>query len=96
QTYVLSGRQTVTQAEQVRLIGEAIGRDLHWQDVPAHAIRPMLAVAMGSPAFADAALAGWAALVETPEQVTDDVAAVLGRPARSFAQWATDHAADFA
>jgi uncharacterized protein YbjT (DUF2867 family) len=96
QTYVLSGPQTVTQAEQVRIIGEAIDRDLRWQDVPAQAIRPMLAVAMGSPAFADAALATWAALVETPEQVTGDVAAVLGRPARTFAQWAADHAADFA
>jgi uncharacterized protein YbjT (DUF2867 family) len=96
QTYVLSGPQTVTQAEQVRIIGEAIGRDLQWQDTPANAIRPMLAVAMGSAAFADAALASWAALVETPEQVTGDVAAVLGRPARTFAQWAADHAADFA
>jgi hypothetical protein len=56
----------------------------------------MLAVAMASPAFADAALATWAALVETPEQVTGDVAAVLGRSARTFAQWAAHHAADFA
>ncbi|TDE37790.1 NAD(P)H-binding protein [Actinomadura sp. 6K520] len=96
QTYVLSGPETVTQAEQVRIIGEVIGRDLHWQDVPAEAVRTMLAEEMGSPAFADAALATWAALVETPEQVTGDVAAVLGRPARTFAQWAADHAADFA
>jgi uncharacterized protein YbjT (DUF2867 family) len=96
QTYVLTGPQTVTQAEQVRIIGEVIGRDLHWQDVPAQAVRPMLAATMGSPAFADAALASWAALVKTPEQVTGDVAAVLGRPARTFAQWAADHAADFA
>ncbi len=96
QTYVLTGPQTVTQAEQVRIIGEAIGRDLRWQDVPAQAIRLMLAVTMGSPTFADAALANWAALVETPEQVTGDVAAILGRPARTFAQWAADHVADFA
>lgn len=95
QTYVLSGPETVTQREQVRIVGEVIGRKLHWQDVPAEAIRPMLAVAMGSPVFADAALAAWAALVETPEQVTGDVPAVLGRPARTFAQWAADHAADF-
>ncbi|MFG1657687.1 SDR family oxidoreductase [Micromonospora chersina] len=95
-TYVLSGPQTVTQAEQVRLIGAAIGRDLRWEEVPAEAVRPMLAAAMGSPAFADAALAGWAAMAETPEQVTGDVAAVLGRPARTFADWAADHAADFA
>ncbi|NES26112.1 NAD(P)H-binding protein [Micromonospora terminaliae] len=96
QTYVLSGPQTVTQAEQVRIIGAAIGRDVRWQDVPAEAVRPMLAAAMGSAAFADAALTGWAAMAETPEQVTGDVAAVLGRPARTFAHWAADHAADFA
>lgn len=96
QTYVLSGPRTVTQAEQVRLIGEAIHRDVRWQEVPAEAIRPMLVTALGSTAFADAALAGWADMVETPEQVTDDVAAILGRPARTFAQWAADHAADFA
>ena len=66
-TYVLTGPQTVTQAEQVRIIGEAIGRDLRWQDVPAEAFRPTLAAAMGSAAFADAALTGWAAMVETPE-----------------------------
>ncbi|MGY0003422.1 SDR family oxidoreductase [Micromonospora sp. I033] len=95
-TYVLSGPQTVTQAEQVRIIGAAIGRDLRWQEVPAEAVRPMLAVAMGSATFADAALTGWAAMAETPEQVTGDVAAVLGRPARTFAHWAADHAADFA
>jgi uncharacterized protein YbjT (DUF2867 family) len=95
QTYVLTGPQAVTQAEQVHIIGQAIGRDLRWQDVPAQAIRPMLAAAMGSPTFADAALAGWADMVRTPERVTGDVAAVLGRPARTFAQWAADHAADF-
>ncbi|MEU1689457.1 NAD(P)H-binding protein [Micromonospora sp. NPDC005707] len=95
-TYVLTGPRTVTQAEQVRIIGKAIGREVLWEDVPAEAVRPMLAAAMGSAAFADAALAGWAAMAETPEQVTGDVAAVLGRPARTFADWAADHAADFA
>ncbi|WP_262283462.1 SDR family oxidoreductase [Micromonospora sp. MA102] len=95
-TYVLTGPRTVTQAEQVRIIGAAIGRDVRWQDVPAEAVRPMLVAAMGSAAFADAALTGWAAMAETPEQVTGDVAAVLGRPARTFADWAADHAADFA
>ncbi|KKJ98537.1 hypothetical protein LQ51_24465 [Micromonospora sp. HK10] len=78
---------------RVQFGGIACGRTLIGRT---QAIRPMLAAAMGSPAFADAALAGWAAMVETPERVTDDVAAVLGRPARSFDQWATDHAVDFA
>ncbi|GIG62621.1 nucleotide-diphosphate-sugar epimerase [Longispora fulva] len=96
QTYVLSGPETVRQDEQVRIIGQSLGRELRWQDVTADAMRPMLAAAMGSPQFADAALAGWAALAQTPEQVTDDVAVVLGRPALSFATWAADHVADFA
>jgi uncharacterized protein YbjT (DUF2867 family) len=96
QTYVLSGPETVTQDEQVRIIGQALGRQLRWEDVPADAMRPMLSVAMGSPQFADAALANWAALVETPEQVTNDVATVLGRPALTFTTWAADHVADFA
>ena len=96
QTYVLSGPETVTQAQQVRIIGATVGRDLHWQDVPAGEIRPMLAAAMGSPEFADAALSTWAAFVETPEQVTSDVETVLGRPARTYTQWAADHAKDFA
>ncbi|WP_027660812.1 SDR family oxidoreductase [Salinispora fenicalii] len=95
-TYVLTGPETVTQAEQVRLIGAAIGRDVRWEDVPPQAIRPMLAEAMGSPAFAEMALAAWASMVEKPEQVTDDVSVILGRPARTFARWAADHAADFA
>lgn len=95
-TYVLTGPETVTQAEQVRIIGTAVGRDVRWEDVPAEAVRPMLVEAFGNPAFADAALASWATMVEKPERVTDDVATVLGRPARTFAQWAADHAADFA
>lgn len=96
QTYVLTGPETVTQAQQVSIIGAAIGRDLRWEEVPAHAIRPMLAAAMDSPEFADAALSTWAGLVETPEQVSKDVATILGRPARSYAEWAADHADDFA
>lgn len=95
-TYVLTGPEPVTQAEQVRLIGTAIGREVRWQDIPAEAVRPMLVEAFGDAGFAEMALAGWAAMVEKPERVTDDVETVLGRPARTFAQWAADHAADFA
>jgi ketosteroid isomerase-like protein len=47
------------------------------------------------PSFADAALAYWASLVATPEPVTDTVRQLTGSPARSFASWARDHAADF-
>ena len=46
--------------------------------------------------FANHAIAGWATLVDAPERATDDVERVTGRPARTFAQWARDHADDFA
>jgi hypothetical protein len=34
-------------------------------------------------------------LVDAPERATGDVERVTGRPARTFAQWARDHAEDF-
>lgn len=93
--YVLTGPTTVTQAEQVRAIGQAIGRPLRWEEVPPGAVRDDLAAAIGDASFADGALDAWAGFVEEPELVTSTVQDVTGEPARTFGQWATDHAADF-
>ena len=54
-----------------------------------------LGVAFGDPAFARAALEAWRVLVDRPEPVTDAVGDVLGRPARSLAEWAHEHRAAF-
>jgi hypothetical protein len=35
------------------------------------------------------------AATSRPSDLTDVVEKVLGRPARTFAEWATDHKADF-
>ncbi|GAA2611816.1 hypothetical protein SMC26_10495 [Actinomadura fulvescens] len=40
----------------------------------------------------DALFDGWAKSVGVPATAQQ----ITGRPARTFAQWATDHAADFA
>jgi uncharacterized protein YbjT (DUF2867 family) len=93
--YVLTGPAAVTQAEQVRLIGEAIGRPVRWQDLPLDQARSRLAAEFGDAAFADGALAHWAALVDAPEPVTDTVRQVTGVPARTFREWAVDHRDDF-
>jgi uncharacterized protein YbjT (DUF2867 family) len=95
QRYLLTGPGTVTQADQVRLIGEAIGRPVRWEEMPPDEARRQLRAAWGDAAFADAALATWARLVAEPEPVTGTVAEVTGVPARSFSQWAADHASDF-
>jgi uncharacterized protein YbjT (DUF2867 family) len=95
QTYEITGPQAFTQADQVRLIGEAIGRDLPWVELPSGIARQQLLREWGDPAFVDSALSHWASLVEHPEPVTDTVERVTGHPARTFAQWAGDHADDF-
>jgi uncharacterized protein YbjT (DUF2867 family) len=93
--YALTGPEAVTQAEQVRLIGEAIGRPLRFEEISREEAHGLL-VAKGWPApLADGALDGWASLVREPEPVTSTVEDLTGVPARTFGTWASDHAGDF-
>jgi uncharacterized protein YbjT (DUF2867 family) len=95
QRYLLTGPDTVTQADQARIIGEVTGRTVRWEELaPGQARRELLA-AWGDPAFVDSALATWAGLVTQPEPVTRAVEEITGVPARSFRQWAADHAGEF-
>jgi len=93
--YVLSGPGTVTQTEQVQIIGAAIGRPARWEEQSPGQARPSLVQIFGDESYADAALDTWAGFVTTPERVTATVQEVTGVPARSFSQWAHDHADDF-
>jgi uncharacterized protein YbjT (DUF2867 family) len=93
--YALTGPEAVAQAEQVRLIGEAIGRPLRFEEISREEAHGLL-VAKGWPApLADGALDGWASLVREPEPVTSTVEDLTGVPARTFGAWASDHAGDF-
>jgi uncharacterized protein YbjT (DUF2867 family) len=94
--YTLSGPEQLTQIDQVERIGIAIGRSLTYVDVEPALAREELIKSWGSAAFVDAALQGWAAMVDTPEPITSTVAEILGRPPLSFSHWAQDHVADFA
>ena len=93
--YVLTGPSRLTQAEQVQAIGMASGRQLRWEELPREAARKQLAAACGDAAFADSALNTWAGFVRKPEILTTTVQELTGTPARSFGQWAADHADDF-
>ncbi len=93
EAYVLTGPEAITQAEQVRVLGEVAGRPGRVEEIsPEEARADMLAWA--DPAFADSALAYWASLVDNPEPVTTTVAEITGTPARTFERWARDHADD--
>jgi uncharacterized protein YbjT (DUF2867 family) len=93
--FAVTGPEVLTQREQVRAIGAAIGRELRVEEQPADVARREYEAVMGAE-FADGAIAHWATLVDAPERATDDVERVTGRPARTFAEWARDHADDFA
>jgi uncharacterized protein YbjT (DUF2867 family) len=93
--YELTGPETMTQVEQVRTLGAAVGREVRWEEMPVEEARESLLAQGWDPGFADGGLAYWATLVDQPETVTGVVEEVTGKPARTFAEWATDHAADF-
>lgn len=87
--YVLTGPAAITQEDQVRTIGPAPVVAASREEARAEML------AWADPAFADGALDYWASLVDEPEPVADGVRELTGHPARPFAQWAADHAADF-
>jgi uncharacterized protein YbjT (DUF2867 family) len=83
-TYVLTGPDAVTQADQVRIIGEVTGVPVRWEEASPEEIRDQLAAAMGDLAFADHAVAYWSTLVDQPEPVTRAVEDITGVRARTF------------
>jgi len=96
-TYELTGPRAITRREMVSLLGEAIGTPLRYVAIANAAFRQQLA-SLGLPDFMIAPLGDYMQMVADGKLATPsgDVAQVLGRPPRSFAEWARDHAAAFA
>jgi uncharacterized protein YbjT (DUF2867 family) len=92
--FAVTGPEVLTQLEQVRAIGEAIGRPLGVREQSPDDARRAFAAVAGEE-YAAGAVAHWATMVDAPERATDDVERITGHPARTFAQWARDHAGDF-
>jgi uncharacterized protein YbjT (DUF2867 family) len=92
---VLTGPESLTQADLVAVLGEVLGRPLSYQEVPAAAARQAMVAHGLRPGFADRYLARMAAGVGRPAVTTADVEKVLGRPPRPFAEWAAGHADAF-
>ena len=93
--YVVTGPQSLTQAEQVHTIGRAIGRSLRVEEISPDAARSELLPVLGSLTFVNTLLSAWAAAIGQPAFVTSTCADVTGAPPRTFLEWATDHAAGF-
>ena len=95
--YVLTGEEAFTVAEQVRIIAEAIGRDIVVREAatPAEAVRSRFPA--GAPqALADAIIEGFALMrADTVGFRTDAVRQLLGRRPRTFADWCARNADAF-
>ncbi|WP_103352196.1 SDR family oxidoreductase [Amycolatopsis sp. CA-128772] len=101
--YELTGPESLTVREQASLIGRAAGRAVVVEAQDLDDYRRELTAAfearglgrVGSAEVIEARIRRLAALVDRPQPTTGTVREVTGRPARSFAEWAADHAGDF-
>jgi len=90
--YVLTGPQSLTQREQVEIIGDVIGRSLRFEEISPEEARQELGFPL--PAV-NMLLNAWAAAIGQPALVTSTVTDITGNPARSFRDWAIDHVDEF-
>ncbi|MFJ8657770.1 SDR family oxidoreductase [Streptomyces sp. NPDC093795] len=93
--YVLTGPESLTQAEQARRIGAAVGRPVRYEELAPEVAREQMIRDQVPAEFADMLLDFQAGLVGVPADVTATVEEVTGHPARTLDEWAADHAADF-
>lgn len=90
----LTGPESLTHAEQARILGEALGRPIVFEELPAEVARQAMSAYVPSAILASI-FAYWSASVGRAAETTVDVEKVTGRPARSYRDWVLDHAAAF-
>ncbi|MFF1481478.1 SDR family oxidoreductase [Streptomyces sp. NPDC058301] len=94
--YALSGPAALTAAEQTALLGDALGRSLRFEELGPERARAALLARYPQPVAE--------ALLHSAERqragakagVSGTVEELTGHPARSYAEWARDHAQAFA
>ena len=92
--YVLTGPESLSQAEQVSIIGDVAERRVKFVELSPDEFRSETQGSWPPPAV-DMLLAAWAATMGRPAFVTSTVSGILGSPPRSFRQWVADHATAF-
>jgi uncharacterized protein YbjT (DUF2867 family) len=94
EAYQLTGPQSLTQIDRVRIIGETIGRPLRFEGQSPEQFREQLLRHYPAPVV-DQLLNALAALDGKTAQVLPTVEEVTGRPPFSYAQWIAHRAAEF-
>ena len=93
--YVLTGPESLSQAAQVRAIGDAIARPLRFEELSPDEFRRETAGTWPG-GVAEMLLGAWGAALGRPAFVTSAVQEIIGSPPRTFYRWAADHASAFA
>ncbi|WP_040785765.1 NAD(P)H-binding protein [Nocardia pneumoniae] len=87
----ITGPEAVSLERMVAVIGAVIGRPLRYQHIPPEAAaRAMIEHGLGE-RFVLALMDRYARELDRTLTVTDEVDAILGHPACSFATWSADH-----
>ena len=92
--YVLTGPESLSQSEQVRVIAEAIGRPIRFEELSPDEFRRETAGTWPAGAV-NMLLDAWRATLGFPAYVTSAIKEAIGTPPRTFHQWATDSALAF-
>lgn len=94
QGYFISGPEPISQRRQAETISAVIGRPVRIEELSPDQAREQLRRLLPEWVI-EPTMAWWAATDGVDCVVTDVVEKLTGTPARSFSQWAVDHAADF-
>jgi uncharacterized protein YbjT (DUF2867 family) len=92
--YVLTGPESLSQAEQVSIIGDVLGRRISFAELSPDDFRRETEGSWPRPVV-DMLLAAWGATMGRPAFITSTVFDILGSAPRSFRQWVADHATAF-
>jgi uncharacterized protein YbjT (DUF2867 family) len=92
--YVLTGPESLSQAEQVSIIGDVLGRRIRFEELSPDDFRTETEGSWPRPVV-DMLLTAWGATLGRPAFITSTVSDILGSAPRSFRQWVADYTAAF-
>ena len=92
--YVLTGPASLSQEEQVRIIGDVLGRRITFEELSPEDFRRETEGSWPRPVV-DMLLAAWGATTGRPAFITSPVFDILGSAPRTFRQSVADHATAF-
>jgi len=96
QTYVITGPEALSHADVAAILSEAVGRPIVYRDVALDAFRAQLVSGGAPPWLVEVRMEFTSVLREGfAAAVTDTVLRTTGRPPRTFAAFAAEHAARF-